>query len=257
MRLRQSVHRHGALWEPAYSNPWQMSVMTNNLRFTALVQNSCAIFGARASKMIAVYCCAKCKTEFMGPHTLQAEHAEASKSCKPLHADELERLDGGDSERENGQVDGLPSALEDIEVSQQRLTTVVVRNIPRNYHVLDLLSELKLVGFLNFVTLVNLPEERKKNQNRGYAFINLWTADAAFCFRKALNGHQWHESSETAMADWAVVQGHEANAALAEAPPPGRSGVRKRGSHRKGNRPGHGMSGSRARLPGLTADHLS
>jgi len=131
-------------------------------------------------------------------------------------------LGGGNSEGESGQDGFLQLAMEGVEASQQLLTTIVVRNIPRHFHVRDLLNEMQPVGFNKFVTLVNLPQDRKKSKNRGYAFVNCATPDAAFCLLKALNGHQWHGSSDTAMADWAIVQGHEANAALAQAPLPRR-----------------------------------
>jgi len=117
---------------------------------------------------------------------------------------------------------GCPQLALNSEASQQVLTTIVVRNIPRHFQVPDLLREIQLVGFKKFVTLVNLPQDRRKASNRGYAFVNFQTPDAAFCFLKALNGHQWCESPDTAMADWAMVQGHEATAALAQGPLPRR-----------------------------------
>jgi hypothetical protein len=170
----------------------------------------------------------------MEGHASEVEHAEASINCKPLRSDALVGFDGGDSEGDSGQAGCLKLALEDVEASQQVLTTVVVRNIPRHFQVPDLLSEMQLVGFVNFITLVNLPQDRKKALNRGYAFVNFQTPDAAFCFLKALNGHQWHDSTDTAMADWAIVQGHEATAALAQVPPPKRGGWKWHQRRRRG-----------------------
>jgi len=154
----------------------------------------------------------------MEARSSEVEHAEASMNGNPHGSEALVGFDG-DSEGGRGQVGCLHLALEDKEVPQQVLTTVVVRNIPRHLQVPDLLREMQLVGFMNFVSLVNLPQDGKKAKNRGYAFVCLQNPDAAFCFLKALNGHQWHQSADTAIADWAVVQGHEATAALAQMPP--------------------------------------
>mmetsp|Transcript_121109 Transcript_121109/g.241245 ORF Transcript_121109/g.241245 Transcript_121109/m.241245 type:complete len:173 (+) Transcript_121109:45-563(+) len=150
----------------------------------------------------------------MEAHESKDENAEAPINCKPLNSDERKELGGCDFKGESWQA-----SLERMEVSQQVLTTVVVRNVPRNVTVGDFWSELQLLGFQNFVTLVNLPEDRKKGQNRGYAFVNFLTPDSGFCFRKAMNGHHWHEHSGAATADWAIVQGHDANAALAQETP--------------------------------------
>jgi len=127
-------------------------------------------------------------------------------------------FDHGDSEGDSGQVGCLQLAVDRTKWSQQDLTTVVVRNIPRHYSASYWLSEIQLVGFMNFVTLVSLPQDGEKAANRGYSFVNFQNSDAAFCFLKAMNGHQWHDSPDSALADWAIVQGHDATIALAQAP---------------------------------------
>jgi len=126
---------------------------------------------------------------------------------------------------------GMIAECQDMEAESQQtqlLTTVVVRNVPRWYALMDLVTELQKMGFEDSVDFINLREDKKRGRNRGHAFVNFDTHGIAVRFFQTLRGHVWSEkgletsskSVEVAVGSWAYVQGFKANIALGDVAAP-------------------------------------
>jgi len=100
------------------------------------------------------------------------------------------------------------------------LTTVAVRNIPRHYTMQTLLFEFMALKFVRSIDYLNLPEDKRGGKNRGYAFVNLASAETAVAFKETMDGHTWQHVNtrsriqQQAAASWALVQGFVANNAM-------------------------------------------
>jgi len=97
------------------------------------------------------------------------------------------------------------------------LSTVVVRQIPRYYSMQTLLFEFMALSYAKSIDFLYLPEDKKGGKNRGYAFVNLTSAEIAVAFKETMDGHTWQHVNQQepiqqpAAASWALVQGFAAN----------------------------------------------
>lgn len=94
-------------------------------------------------------------------------------------------------------------------------TTVMIRNISAKYTHKSFIKEINKNGFLGRYDFMYFPMDSRNRINRGFAFLNLETAEAAREFYDAYHGRKLGNSGsagkvlEIAVAD---VQGFEANA---------------------------------------------
>mmetsp|Transcript_6363 Transcript_6363/g.11629 ORF Transcript_6363/g.11629 Transcript_6363/m.11629 type:complete len:404 (+) Transcript_6363:76-1287(+) len=94
------------------------------------------------------------------------------------------------------------------------LTTVMVRNVPSKYSQQKLMREINNMGFLGKYDFFYLPVQPHGRGNRGFAFINLLSAEIAEDFYCRLHGKMLHQfSSETPVVVMpADLQGFDNNA---------------------------------------------
>jgi len=132
-----------------------------------------------------------------------------------------------------------PAASRCEEKSTEVLTTVVVRNLPRFFVIEDLVKVILSLKFAEAdFDFINMHEDRKGGQNRGYAFVNWVSHSVAKRFSEAMTGYVWDarlhklpiKDVEPATTSWAHLQGLQANLALAEK---GVKTKRKRAKFRK------------------------
>lgn len=103
-----------------------------------------------------------------------------------------------------------------IPTTEKERTTVVVKNIPRQWLIDDLCQEFSKLGMASGIDYINLPEDKKRGKNRGYGFVNFATYELAHKSMVSIVGHNWTKAGtlnevQQANADWAVVQGFAAN----------------------------------------------
>jgi len=93
-------------------------------------------------------------------------------------------------------------------------TTVMMREVPMKYTQRKLLREINLLGFSGQYDFIYLPMDPRKHTNRGFAFINMTSAEAADKFYKTFHGQYLrHFSSEKPLSVVpADLQGFEENA---------------------------------------------
>lgn len=75
------------------------------------------------------------------------------------------------------------------------VTTMMLRNVPRNYSRSLLAQELDDLGFANKYNMLRLPVEKRKHTNVGYAFVNLCSEQEAQQFLTTLSGHYFQNCS--------------------------------------------------------------
>mmetsp|Transcript_44037 Transcript_44037/g.94363 ORF Transcript_44037/g.94363 Transcript_44037/m.94363 type:complete len:233 (-) Transcript_44037:359-1057(-) len=94
-------------------------------------------------------------------------------------------------------------------------TTVMLRNIPNRYTAEELLAEMIAAGFEDTFDFFYLPIDFKTKRNRGYSFINFFSAHWAAQFVKAFDGERLTRYSTLKILEVspAVTQGFEANVA--------------------------------------------
>jgi len=93
-------------------------------------------------------------------------------------------------------------------------TTVMVRHVPAKYTQQKLMREINSAGFLGKYDFFYLPMQPQSRGNRGFAFVNFATAQAAEAFYAAFHGKRLrHLRSEQPIAVMpADLQGFERNA---------------------------------------------
>jgi hypothetical protein len=102
--------------------------------------------------------------------------------------------------------------------SSSEITTVMVRNVPNQYHRGHLMQELDKLGFAGKYDFVHLPIDQQTKWNVGYAFVNFDSSeDCARCM-KDMAGHKFtklHPGQQTrqALISVAHLQGLEKNLA--------------------------------------------
>eukprot|EP00931_Biecheleriopsis_adriatica_P046723 TRINITY_DN26856_c0_g2_i1.p1 TRINITY_DN26856_c0_g2~~TRINITY_DN26856_c0_g2_i1.p1 ORF type:complete len:603 (+),score=92.39 TRINITY_DN26856_c0_g2_i1:72-1880(+) len=94
------------------------------------------------------------------------------------------------------------------------MTSVMMKNVPSKYTQQKLMREINTVGFLGHYDFFYLPLQPHGHGNRGFAFINFSTPEAAQMFYTTFQGKQLRRfTSETPLAILpADVQGFEQNA---------------------------------------------
>lgn len=100
----------------------------------------------------------------------------------------------------------------------QEVTTIMIRNVPNQYHRGHLLQELDRLGFCGKYDFVYLPIDRQTQWNVGYAFVNLEIPEECDKCMKLMNGHKFkklHPGQQQRYAQVSVahLQGIEANLA--------------------------------------------
>jgi len=127
------------------------------------------------------------------PPTSLADKLCAKQAAKEMAAPELAGLGGG--------LNGC--------------TTVMLRHIPCKYTQRKLMREINSIGFLGKFDFFYLPMDLRSHANRGFAFINMCTAEAAEELYQTLHGQRLkHFNSEKVLAVMAAdIQGFERNAA--------------------------------------------
>jgi len=80
--------------------------------------------------------------------------------------------------------EGTPSDA----ISDGSCTTVMIRNLSRKFERRRLMWEIDQAGFHNRYDYCYLPMSTRKNENRGFAFINFATPDIANMFRARFDG---------------------------------------------------------------------
>jgi len=87
---------------------------------------------------------------------------------------------------------GVIAECQDMKAESQQtqpLTTVVVKNLPRLYTLMELVTDLQKMGFEDSVNFINLCEDKKRGRNSGHAFVNFDKHGTAVRFLQALHGH--------------------------------------------------------------------
>eukprot|EP00747_Dinoflagellata_sp_TGD_P150534 gnl/TRDRNA2_/TRDRNA2_177124_c0_seq1.p1 gnl/TRDRNA2_/TRDRNA2_177124_c0~~gnl/TRDRNA2_/TRDRNA2_177124_c0_seq1.p1 ORF type:complete len:430 (-),score=66.64 gnl/TRDRNA2_/TRDRNA2_177124_c0_seq1:207-1496(-) len=105
--------------------------------------------------------------------------------------------------------------------SQQRITTLMIRNLPLFATQQDLIHELDTMGFAGLYDFCYAPSSFLTGQGKGFAFVNLTSEDSASEFL-----HTWHgsrrfgikESDPPLNISIATLQGFEGNVAKWSAP---------------------------------------
>jgi len=94
-----------------------------------------------------------------------------------------------------------------------RVTTLMLRNLPKEYTRSALKEEIDGAGFAGAFDFLHVPMERKMKSNRGYAFINFVNEGLAQAFSSALGGLRMRLGGrdETVTVAPARVQGLEEN----------------------------------------------
>lgn len=87
------------------------------------------------------------------------------------------------------------SASEGEEGHERMVTTMMLRNVPRNYSRVMLAQELDDLGFANKYNMLRLPMDKRKHANVGYAFVNLCSEQEAQQFQATLSGHCFQNCS--------------------------------------------------------------
>jgi hypothetical protein len=99
--------------------------------------------------------------------------------------------------------------------SNNKYTTVMIKNIPCRYTQPDLMAELLAFGFeFNFLYL---PHASRSPKTLGYGFINFCNPDDAAIFMEAMDGYQWANqpnSVKKALPVFANIQGLKKNVAF-------------------------------------------
>jgi RNA recognition motif-containing protein len=140
--------------------------------------------------------------------------------------EDSEHLDSSESPEQSSQVgsEGLQAGSEMQAVHQvfanvggvSGCTTVMMREVPSKYTQGKLLREIDSSGFAGQYDFIYLPMDSRSNANRGFAFINMVSEEAAEDFYKKFHGkHLRHFSAnaeKTIIVLPADVQGFEENA---------------------------------------------
>jgi len=96
----------------------------------------------------------------------------------------------------------------------QRLTTIMLGNIPFRYSKRDIKKELFLLGLGNHIDFFHAPSGRM-GTTRGYCFVNFRDPDTAMWYLGTMSGYRWkrHQTEEVreAAARWATIHGLEGN----------------------------------------------
>mmetsp|Transcript_123428 Transcript_123428/g.240196 ORF Transcript_123428/g.240196 Transcript_123428/m.240196 type:complete len:420 (+) Transcript_123428:107-1366(+) len=127
-----------------------------------------------------------------------------------VHQDESETLQEADTPKGKHETNGSyvsPNSEWD------RISTVMLRNIPNKYTQSMLLEELKMSGFLGTYDFLYLPIDPETNANRGYAFINFTNPAFAWMLRTTYEGRKMcrFNSDKVVSVAPAALQGFEAN----------------------------------------------
>lgn len=94
-------------------------------------------------------------------------------------------------------------------------TTVMIQHIPSKCSQRKLMREINSAGFLGRYDFFYLPIDPRSRMNRGFAFVNFTTAEAAEAFYRKFNSQRFKQlPSEEALAIMpADLQGYDQNAA--------------------------------------------
>lgn len=99
----------------------------------------------------------------------------------------------------------------------QRITTLMIRNVPNRYDRTMLMKELDQLGFTGSYDFLYLPVDNATNWNVGYAFVNFEEPEDAQRCMKIMDSHQFlhfrHGKRRTAHVSAAHIQGLEQNLA--------------------------------------------
>jgi len=102
-------------------------------------------------------------------------------------------------------------------MDEKDYTTVVVKNIPRNYTMDHLFQELSELGLGNGIDYMNMLEDKRGGVNRGYCFVNFLGHELALQCMEAIAGYVWKRTEDVnteaprGAASWALIQGFAAN----------------------------------------------
>eukprot|EP00930_Biecheleria_cincta_P005054 TRINITY_DN10597_c0_g1_i1.p1 TRINITY_DN10597_c0_g1~~TRINITY_DN10597_c0_g1_i1.p1 ORF type:complete len:430 (+),score=80.45 TRINITY_DN10597_c0_g1_i1:119-1408(+) len=102
--------------------------------------------------------------------------------------------------------------------SSSQITTVMIRNVPNQYHRGHLMQELDKVGFAGKYDFVHLPIDQQTKWNVGYAFVNFDSSKDCTRCMKEMAGHKFtklHPGQQTrqALISVAHLQGLDKNLA--------------------------------------------
>lgn len=103
-------------------------------------------------------------------------------------------------------------------VGEQEVTTVMIRNVPNQYHRGMLMQELNRLGFRGKYDFAYLPIDRYTQLNVGYAFVNFDTTEDTQRFMKVMEGYVFtnvcrNKQKRLAQVSVAHIQGLEQNLA--------------------------------------------
>jgi len=99
----------------------------------------------------------------------------------------------------------LNLAAKNAERDPESRTTVMVRNIPKQYYQSDLLNELDQAGFDDKYDFLYLPMDTHNQTNVGYAFINFVTPAYMNEFITAFSGYRFKGNSNHKVATVALA----------------------------------------------------
>lgn len=94
-----------------------------------------------------------------------------------------------------------------------KVTTVMLKNLPNKYTQQQLREEIDSLGFAGCYDFFYLPVDAKTNANKGYAFMNFVTTDYALLFRWQFDGRKMNffNSQKVVSVVPAALQGLEKN----------------------------------------------
>mmetsp|Transcript_10967 Transcript_10967/g.23043 ORF Transcript_10967/g.23043 Transcript_10967/m.23043 type:complete len:340 (+) Transcript_10967:45-1064(+) len=119
------------------------------------------------------------------------------------------------SEKEEDEEDGGGSGQEDCDQTLARIqsgcTTLMIRHIPRSFTQQAALKKIHEAGFADLYDFFYVPLDSKRRGNRGIAFINLTSVQAASEFFQVFNARSVNQACESIHSlKIAHVQGYKA-----------------------------------------------
>jgi hypothetical protein len=80
-----------------------------------------------------------------------------------------------------------------IDILQGAVTTLMLKNLPNRLQVSDVIQKLHELGFADEYDYLYMPRDLQSRANKGYAFVNFTTHQAAKAFAYQVDGKKLHD----------------------------------------------------------------
>mmetsp|Transcript_127031 Transcript_127031/g.365388 ORF Transcript_127031/g.365388 Transcript_127031/m.365388 type:complete len:429 (+) Transcript_127031:99-1385(+) len=150
-------------------------------------------------------------TAASGPPTVQQAHCDSEQELAPFVPLAGAELKTALARSHNATTNNLQQL--DMPSDWHGVLTVMMRNLPNRYTQQMLLEEVGASGFDGEFDFLYLPIDPETSANKGYAFLNFVTSEAAWRFKCAFEGTRMarFNSSKYVSVNPAALQGLEAN----------------------------------------------